>query len=155
NLAALFALSLACHGALYAQRPAPARLTEFYLWTSFGGVLGGIFAGLLAPHLFNRAYEYPILVVAALLVLPGVASGGLRAFLIRVWPALAALVAAIVLRLGLDLRIDERFTTTFQVMLVMLAGLMLLRRRDAVQFAALVITAFIITGAWQPGLNVV
>ena len=54
-----------------ARRPAPARLTEFYLWTSFGGVLGGIFAGLLAPHLFNGTYEYPILIVAALLALPG------------------------------------------------------------------------------------
>ena len=53
NLLALFVLALACHGEVYARRPAPALLTEFYLWTSFGGVIGGIFAGLLAPHLFN------------------------------------------------------------------------------------------------------
>ena len=75
NLLALFALALACHGEVYARRPAPALLTEFYLWTSFGGVIGGIFAGLLAPHLFNRTYEYPILVIAALLALPGALSG--------------------------------------------------------------------------------
>ncbi len=48
-----------------------SRLTEFYLWTSFGGALGGVFAGLAAPHLFNNTYEYPILIVAALSVLPG------------------------------------------------------------------------------------
>src|SRR5262249_25819450 len=59
NLLALFVLALACHGEVYARRPAPARLTEFYLWTSFGGVAGGIFAGLVAPHLFNYTYEYP------------------------------------------------------------------------------------------------
>ena len=46
NLAAFTLMALACHGEAYRLRPEPARLTEFYLWTSFGGVLGGIFAGL-------------------------------------------------------------------------------------------------------------
>ena len=45
NLLALFALALVCHGEVYARRPAPALLTEFYLWTSFGGVLGGDLRG--------------------------------------------------------------------------------------------------------------
>ena len=155
NLAALFVLSLACHGALYARRPAPARLTEFYLWTSFGGVLGGIFAGLLAPYIFNRTYEYPILVVAALFALPGALGGGLRPFLLRIWPATAVVAGAIVLRFVVDVRLDERFLTPFQVMLVVLVGLMLLRRRDAARFAALAVVAFVVTGLWQPGLNVI
>ncbi len=81
-------LALACHGELYARRPAPALLTEFYLWTSLGGVIGGMFAGLLAPHIFNRTYEYPILIVAALLALPGAFSGSVRSFLWRISPAL-------------------------------------------------------------------
>ena len=93
NLLALFALALACHGEVYARRPAPALLTEFYLWTSFGGVIGGIFAGLLAPHLFNYTYEYPILVIAALLALPGALSGTVRDFLWRISPALAVVRA--------------------------------------------------------------
>ena len=88
NLLALFVLALACHGEVYARRPAPALLTEFYLWTSFGGVIGGVFAGLLAPHLFNYTYEYPILVTAALLALPGALNGRIHAFVRRVWPAL-------------------------------------------------------------------
>jgi hypothetical protein len=46
-------LMLACHGELYRRRPEPSRLTEFYLWTSLGGVIGGVFAGLIAPNLFN------------------------------------------------------------------------------------------------------
>ena len=93
NLLALFALALACHGEVYRRRPAPALLTEFYLWTSFGGVLGGVFAGLLAPHLFNRTYEYPILIVAALLALPGALGGKCAHFCWRIWPALAVAAA--------------------------------------------------------------
>ena len=102
NLLALFVLGLLCHGELYARRPAPARLTEFYLWTSFGGVLGGIFAGLLAPAVFNRTYEYPILVVAGLLALPGAFTGTPTQFVRRIWPALA--VAALALVVPLDHR---------------------------------------------------
>jgi predicted O-methyltransferase YrrM len=74
---------------------------------------------------------------------------------VRIWPALAAVVVVAALRLILDARIDERFTTAFQVMLVMLAGLMLLRRNDLAHFAALAAVAFLVTGVWQPGLNVV
>ena len=69
---------LLCHGEVYRRRPAPARLTEFYLFVSLGGVVGGIFAALIAPHIFSRIYEYPILIAAAVLALPGVWTGGMR-----------------------------------------------------------------------------
>ena len=52
HLMAFFVAALLCHGALYARRPDAAHLTGFYLWMSFGGALGGIFAALVAPHLF-------------------------------------------------------------------------------------------------------
>jgi hypothetical protein len=35
-----------------------------------------IFAGLIAPNVFNNAYEYPILIAVSLLVLPGMFEGG-------------------------------------------------------------------------------
>jgi hypothetical protein len=60
-----------CHGALYRRRPEPALLTKFYLWVSFGGVLGGVFAALIAPNVFSGTYEYPILIAASLLIIPG------------------------------------------------------------------------------------
>ena len=41
NLIAFVLLALLCHGELYRRRPAPALLTEFYLWMSLGGVVGG------------------------------------------------------------------------------------------------------------------
>ncbi|MBK9083279.1 MAG: fused MFS/spermidine synthase [Rhizobiales bacterium] len=71
HVAAFFVAAMLCHGALYAARPDASHLTEFYLWMSFGGVLGGVFTGLVAPHVFNGIYEYPILIALAFLCLPG------------------------------------------------------------------------------------
>ena len=155
NLLALFVLALACHGELYARRPAPALLTEFYLWTSLGGVIGGMFAGLLAPHIFNRTYEYPILIVAALLALPGAFSGSILGFLWRISPALGVAALAMLLPFVADIHLSEKAMMPFQVALVALVGLMLLWRRDTALFAALAVVAFIITGVWQPGLAVI
>ncbi|MEM7773974.1 MAG: fused MFS/spermidine synthase [Pseudomonadota bacterium] len=58
---------LVCHRALYLTRPSADRLTVFYLLMSFGGVLGGIFAALVAPQLFTSVIEYPVLMLAGLL----------------------------------------------------------------------------------------
>jgi spermidine synthase len=59
HLALLLVLALACHGELARDRPAARHLTGFYLWLSLGGVLGGMFNGLLAPWLFSSLAEYP------------------------------------------------------------------------------------------------
>ena len=69
HLATFFFATMVAHSRLYAYRPASDRLTEFYLWMSLGGVLGGAFAGLVAPHIFPTILEYPILLVLALVVL--------------------------------------------------------------------------------------
>ncbi|HEU0066784.1 MAG TPA: hypothetical protein VFQ57_06045 [Sphingomonas sp.] len=66
----LFMAATALHTALYRNRPEPDRLTGFYLAMSTGGVIGGIFAGLLAPLLFDWTYEYPLLIFAAGLLVP-------------------------------------------------------------------------------------
>lgn len=79
HLATFFVVAMTCHGELVRQRPDAASLTEFYLWMSFGGVLGGIFAGLAAPVVFNTVLEYPLVLVAALLVNPALWQAGRRA----------------------------------------------------------------------------
>jgi len=72
HLAVFFVAALLCHGALGDDRPAPEHLTEFYLWLSVGGVLGGVFNALLAPLLFRSVVEYPlVLVLACLAAMPG------------------------------------------------------------------------------------
>jgi len=48
-----------------ARRPPPERLTEFYLWMSVGGVLGGAFTALLAPVIFTNVVEYPLVLALA------------------------------------------------------------------------------------------
>lgn len=70
HLGALFVTAMVCHGELSRRRPRASRLTEFYLWISVGGVLGGIFNVLLAPVLFTRIYEYPLLLALACLARP-------------------------------------------------------------------------------------
>lgn len=61
SLAAYFIITLLCHSRLAETRPETTHLTEFYIWMSVGGVLGGIFSALVAPQIFNGAYEYFLL----------------------------------------------------------------------------------------------
>lgn len=70
SLAMLFVVATALHGYLYHLRPAPQHLTLFYLVMSAGGVLGGLFAALLAPLMFDWVYEHPLLTLAAAMLLP-------------------------------------------------------------------------------------
>lgn len=70
HLLALFWIGMICHGTLAAERPPAHRLTEFYLWLSVGGVLGGLFNGLVAPLVFNSIAEYPLVLVLACLLKP-------------------------------------------------------------------------------------
>ncbi|MFJ6023897.1 spermidine synthase [Brevundimonas sp. NPDC092305] len=60
NIGAFFFLTLMCHQRLAQRRPAPDRLTEFYLLMSLGGVVGGAFNALVAPVVFNMVWEYPL-----------------------------------------------------------------------------------------------
>jgi SAM-dependent methyltransferase len=70
HLSAFFLTALICHQALVARRPDPAHLTEFYLWMSFGGVVGGAFNAFLAPVIFNNVWEYPLILTLACLARP-------------------------------------------------------------------------------------
>ena len=65
-----FIIAMACHGELARTRPAAAYLTGFYVALSFGGMIGGLFAGLIAPFTFSWIAEYPILMALAVLCLP-------------------------------------------------------------------------------------
>ena len=70
HLLAFFVIAMACHGELAASRPAPAHLTAFYVSLAFGGMVGGLFAGLFSPYTFSWVAEYPILAVLAVLCRP-------------------------------------------------------------------------------------
>lgn len=72
GILAFFFSALVAHRTLYEARPPARDLTEFYLWMSLGGVLGGLFAALLAPQLFSEVLEYPLLLALTIACRPGV-----------------------------------------------------------------------------------
>ena len=98
NLGALFFSGLVCHATLARDRPAPRYLAEFYLWLAFGGWLGGLVAGIVAPLIFNGIYEYPIALGLACIARAGT-RGELMARPRRWWPVIALAVACLVVTL--------------------------------------------------------
>lgn len=70
HLVFFFVAALLCHTRLADTRPDAGALTEFYLWMSVGGVIGGLFNALLAPVLFRGIVEYPLAIVLACLFRP-------------------------------------------------------------------------------------
>src|ERR1700712_702485 len=70
HLLCFFVIAMACHGELARTRPAAKYLTGFYVALSFGGMVGGLFAGLIAPFVFSWIAEYPILLALAVLCRP-------------------------------------------------------------------------------------
>jgi SAM-dependent methyltransferase len=61
---AFFAICLACHVELAHLKPHPRYLSSFYLMIALGGALGGVFAGVLSPFLFESYHELPLSLVA-------------------------------------------------------------------------------------------
>lgn len=90
HLIGFFILALACHGRMATTRPATAGLTAFYLAMSLGGMIGGILAALVAPHVFSFVAEYPLVLIAAAGTIVG-----------RVPRVATAALAVVVLSLGL------------------------------------------------------
>ncbi len=135
-----FVATLVCHHQLYQIRPAADRLTEFYLWMSVGGVLGGLFCGLLAPAIFNRVLEYPILAVLSVCALPQVWQAGWKRILNIAGPIL---LAGVLVYLALSSQLlgagKEPTPAIYLGFLIIAAGTLLLYRAPLVVAAMLVV----------------
>lgn len=70
HLGAFFLTALVCHQGLVRRRPETSRLTEFYLFLSLGGVVGGAFNAFVAPVVFNNVWEYPLVLALSCLARP-------------------------------------------------------------------------------------
>ena len=68
TLICYFLIALASHMKLVDKRPSVQNLTEFYIWMSFGGVLGGIFNALLAPVIFSNVVEYVLVLTVSFFI---------------------------------------------------------------------------------------
>ncbi|MGY2808144.1 spermidine synthase [Bradyrhizobium sp. USDA 4506] len=91
-----FIIAMACHGELARTRPAAKYLTGFYVALSFGGMVGGLFAGLIAPFTFSWVAEYPILLALAALCRPPGGAERLPRWSAWYWPFLAVLAVALI-----------------------------------------------------------
>jgi hypothetical protein len=151
HLALFFVNAMLCHGALYRRRPAAARLTEFYVCMSLGGVLGGIACALLAPQLFSRVLEYPMLLVAALFCRPGFFGADARAWVKDAGRAALVcmiVVAAVAAAAGALLPADS----VGFVLMAILAALLMAAWRTPPQVAPTALAALIVAVA-VGGLN--
>ena len=147
GLAVLLVAAIALHTALYRLRPAPERLTAFYLAMSAGGVIGGIFCAILAPLLYDWAYEHPILMLAAALL---VRQRPLFRLTLPAAAGWALLAAAFVLSWLGDMKaldwVDKSWAAIFSVSIALLALLFIGRR---LQFALAFLALMLSYGGWQ------
>jgi hypothetical protein len=142
HLVVFFVCVLMCHGELARRRPPPRYLTGYYMWISVGGMVGGILTGLVAPHVFTRVLEYPLLVVLAMLCRPGLAlprRGTGEYLLFAGLIALAALLA-VMQRRGANFD-----NALFYVLVGLLVGITALFWRSPLPLAAIV--AFLLIGS--------
>jgi len=151
NVVAFFVITMVCHGELSRSRPAAQHLTAFYMWMSAGGVIGGIFSGLIAPNVFSWVLEYPLLVVLAILCRPGLElPTNWRTQLL--WLAAIAIVAIAAFPGVTDRYVTDQ-TTFYWVVgaLLVVAGLV---SREPLPFAAVIAVVFIIGSAYRPDTEV-
>jgi hypothetical protein len=144
---AFFVITIVCHGELSRHRPAARYLTAFYMWMSAGGVIGGIFAGLIAPNIFHAVVEFPALVVLAILCRPGLQMPtDTRTRLL--WVGAVAIVAIAAFPGLADGYVTDEttFNWTIGAMLVV-AGLV---SHEPLPFAAVIAVVFIIGTVYKP-----
>lgn len=127
HLGTLTLVALVFHGMLADHRPDPRYLTDFFVWLALGGAAGGAFNALLAPLLFDRLLEYPLLLALAALALP---TGMLAGRPVRIG-LLAGCLISIALALGALLLTDQDPAASAlpriagMLMLLLVAGMVL------------------------------
>lgn len=147
HLTAFFLAIMVCHGELAKHRPHTAYLTLYYLIMSFAGMLGGMFNTFVAPFIFQGIYEYPLMIVAALLLRPIVKAESSEQW--RVWGGQAIFpVSLFILGWVIYLSVSDlgNYMDNIGTALIMFAGLTYAFRKQAVSLALLtgVIIFFIV-----------
>jgi spermidine synthase len=132
NLLVFFVAAMVCHGELAGCRPAVSRLTEFYVWMSIGGVLGGMFNALAAPLIFDGVYEYPIALALACLLRPRRSDSRERAF---TWLDILIPGVLLVVLLLINGRLDDLGRVGIVAFLVTVALLLLSSAERPLRFA--------------------
>lgn len=148
HLAAFFVTALVCHGELARRRPAAGHLTTFYLWMSLGGVIGGVAAGLVAPHVFSWIAEYPILIVLSILCRPGLFAVSARQSIAIAVGILVLAAIVVIPAVSFGYSLDDRgFYWSLGILLAF--ALAAAQWRNPLAFAGLVMLAFMLYRTYE------
>ncbi|MGZ5012194.1 MAG: spermidine synthase, partial [Methylobacter sp.] len=121
HLIAFFFAVMVCHGELAKLRPHTRHLTTYYLIMSFAGMLGGMFNTFVAPFVFNAVYEYPIMIIAALLLRPGLKLSWNTDLLLQIIVPALLVITGVILHATVDDLLQY-----FDIIVISLIGLTLL-----------------------------
>lgn len=154
HLAAFFVAAMICQMLLYRNRPETAALTQFYVWMSLGGVLGGIFAALAAPQMFDTVLEYPLLALAAFALRPGFVNGvralGTKDVVFAL--ALPAIAVAVFFALGAHADLAVQYYSVVAVLATLALPFL---ARNPVRFLVLATALATVTSLAPPGAHIV
>ncbi|MGZ6021447.1 MAG: fused MFS/spermidine synthase [Rhizomicrobium sp.] len=149
HLLAFFVAAMVCQAELYRRRPEAAQLTQFYVWMSLGGVLGGAFAALIAPQIFPTVLEYPLLTLGALLVRPDMWTTP-RA----TWLKDGAFVLFLAVALSVPFFLLQARIAYFAVSVMTLAALLAFQGKHPVRLIGLAAILLIATNLYDPSQSV-
>lgn len=96
NFLAMFFICVVCHGELVRKKPGIDHLTEYYLFLSAGGALGGLIVSLLAPLILTTYLEWSLGLMLGTVIAAWVVYRGLLSGLARRSPWLSAAAMAVV-----------------------------------------------------------
>ena len=150
HLFAFFVAAMVCQAELYRRRPDASQLTQFYVWMSLGGVLGGAFAALIAPQIFSTVLEYPLLVLAALLVRPDMWTTQRS-----IWLKDIIFVLVVVAALCIPFFMVNEPVGYFAVTVMTLAALLALQGKHPARLIALAAFLLIATNLYDPSQSIV
>ena len=111
-------IALAFHTELANRRAGRRHLTEYYLWISAGGILGGLLNAFIAPVVFSDFWEYPLTLLIAAALLPAISA--VRRRPVNVIFAGAAI--AIVCAAGIALQLTNSPNAFAMRLIVLIAG---------------------------------
>lgn len=117
-------IALAFHAEVARRRPGREHLTEYYLWVSAGGILGGLLNSFIAPVAFSDFWEFPLTLLLAAALLPTISAVRRRSVNLKlVGPAIALTCIA-----GIALQIAGPAISPFKRLLVLATGAILCMR---------------------------
>ena len=96
NFLAMFFVCMVCHGELARKKPGLDHLTEYYLFMSAGGALGGLVVSLLAPLILTTYLEWSLGLMLGTAVAAWVVYRDLAGGLARPSPRFAAIAVGVV-----------------------------------------------------------